>query len=120
MKKPDSTVIRSNKSTDPLSIQEVMRRLRGGLLAAAVDRPADYKPMFEITEINVELGVVFQRSAKVKGGVNLYVAEIGAEGQELSSASHRITLKLIPLRKGISLTEEEVRSPLYQGRGAEK
>lgn len=46
---------------------------------------------------DVELEITFALETKGKGGINLYVVELG--GQAAASQTHKVTLKLKPIRK---------------------
>ena len=117
MSKEGSTTLRQHKSLNSLPLEEVIQRLRGGLLESAWNRPKGFKPMFKVTEATVELAVSFQRSVKAGGKLNIFVAEIGSEGSEASSASHRIALKLVPLDRDMITSDEDAAHHTYQGKG---
>lgn len=87
-------------NTSPTGLlTEVIEQLRSDLLSAAEKRPTGWTPLFDISEVQVELQTRARLDKKAKGGVRFYVISGEAELSEGSELAHKITVKLQPHSK---------------------
>lgn len=78
-----------------LELTEMIRELRGELIAAMADGAA--QPVrFELGPVEVEATVAVSREASGSGKVRFWVIEAGADSKFGNTATHRITLTLQP------------------------
>lgn len=114
-----NAAITKRKTTEPLTLTEAIDALKRELQEGLKRR--DVAPLFEVMEATVEIGVAFDRTLDVQGGVNILVTNVGAKGSERTSATHKVSLKLrlLPEEEAERLVQsgEAVRSPRYRGDG---
>jgi hypothetical protein len=110
--------LRQRRTTKPLTLVEAIECLKADLKSSV--RDGSFSPMFEITETSVEIAVGFERDLETEGGVNIYVARLGAKGAEKTAATHKVAIKLRILDgeeiEKLKQTGRNVQ-PRYQGSG---
>jgi hypothetical protein len=82
---------------DSLSLSGLIVALREDILGALAARPDGFQPMFKLEDATVEVAVEAREDSKVKGGLKLFVVNIGAEGSEGSTRAARLSLRMSPI-----------------------
>ena len=90
-----------------ISIPDFIHRVKNELVEAQ-GRPGD--PFYELTEVTLEVSFILDASAKA--GMDLWVAEIGAETK--AQQTHKVTLKLVPLPRQAALEGAPAEPPVAQ------
>lgn len=86
------------KSVSTIELSQLIDALRNDLLASAARRSKDWQPLFDIGEVIVEAAVEFERDMEAGGKISVLVAAFSPKATEKSSATHRMSIKLLPVR----------------------
>jgi Trypsin-co-occurring domain 2 len=85
-----------------MPLREFVAGLRSELQAAHEDAQANQSanaPRFIVGPVKVEFTVAAKKEAGAKGGVRLYVFELGASGSVASQSTQQVSLTLTPQTK---------------------
>jgi len=90
---------------DAVQISDLILTLREAIdIAAEKRQAANLPPLLYVDEANVQVQVQIVKEKTAKGGVKIYVADLGAEGKEQSGKTHTLSLTL-------KATPEEAQKP---------
>jgi len=92
--KKQAKAVKTAKTTkDSVQLSDLILTLREAIDDAARKREqAGLDPFLYVHEANVQVQVQFVKEKKVKGGVKIYLADIGAEGKEQTGTTNTLSL----------------------------
>jgi hypothetical protein len=86
---------------DEISVKELIQKISEDLLESEEERTArGQRPVFEVSELTVELAFVASRSRQGRGGVDLHVVSVGGDAGSVNERAQRMTLRLIAVGGG--------------------
>ena len=77
-------------------VSDVIEGLRRDLLGSMTARDDSWEPLFDITDVQIDLTCTAVEDAKLTGGVRLYVVTLGSDLAEQTTVTQKISLKLRP------------------------
>lgn len=83
-----------------IKMTDLIDSLRSQLIEHDATRDEDFQPLFKIKDATVEANVVVETEIGAEGGMNFYLARIGAKASETSGSSFKMAITLEPLDNG--------------------
>ena len=93
---------------DRIGLQEAVAALRQEL-SASIREGAEEELRFQVGEITLEFQVEIERTAGVKGGIKLWVVDVGGEASLSGRTTHKVSVPLTPVGRN--------REPVLTGGG---
>ena len=88
------------KAKNEILLSTLVHSIRSDLLAEVQRRQTekDWRPMFKIEDVELELNVRFVDELDVGGGIKTYVVNLFCKGKQTNEMAHKIKLRLKPLK----------------------
>jgi Trypsin-co-occurring domain 2 len=81
---------------EEISVKELIQKISEDLLDSEQERTArGQRPVFEVSELTVELAFVVSRTRQGRGGLDLRVVSVGGDIGRANEQTQRMTLRLI-------------------------
>jgi hypothetical protein len=89
-----------SESKKGIPLSDLVQSIRSDLLREVERRQTEknWQPMFKIEDVELELNVRFAQELEAGGGVKAYVVDLFYKGKQTNETTHKIKLKLKPLK----------------------
>ena len=86
---------------DEITVKELIQKLSEELLESEQERERNgRRPVFEVSELTVELEFSVSRSRQGRAGLDVHIINIGGEAERAHSHTQRMTLRLVAAGAG--------------------
>jgi Trypsin-co-occurring domain 2 len=84
------------KMNDEVSVKELIQKISEDLLESEQERTErGQRPVFEVSELVIELAFVVSRTRQGQGGLDLRVVTVGGKAGRADEQTQRMTLRLV-------------------------